>query len=135
MANTLQLKNDIKKLKTALASKGLSASIKNKLKGKLEKAEKDLKSTAPRKASSAKSAIANLKELVKKKKYSIYKKSGVDLKKDSEEPALPIGRRVSKGLKGNQYGNKKSSKGNVYYEYRANRLDVKQPSKTAKYPR
>ena len=42
MANTLQLKNDIKKLKTALASKGLSASIKNKLKGKLEKAEKVL---------------------------------------------------------------------------------------------
>ena len=135
MANTLQLKNDIKKLKTALASKGLSASIKNKLKGKLEKAEKDLKSTAPRKASNAKSTIASLKELVKKKKYSIYKKSGVDLKKDSEEPALPIGRRVSKGLKGNQYGNKKSSKGNVYYEYRANRLDVKQPSKTAKYPK
>ena len=135
MANTLQLKNDIKKLKTALASKSLSASIKNKLKGKLEKAEKDLKSTAPRKASTAKSTIASLKELVKKKKYSIYKKSGVDLKKDSEEPALPICRRVSKGLKGNQYGNKKSSKGNVYYEYRANRLDVKQPSKTAKYPK
>jgi hypothetical protein len=135
MANTLQLKNDIKKLKTALASKSLSASIKNKLKGKLEKAEKDLKSTAPRKATTAKSTIASLKELVKKKKYSIYKKSGVDLKKDSEEPALPIGRRVSKGIKGNQYGNKKSSKGNVYYEYRANRLDVKQPSKTAKYPK
>lgn len=135
MANTLQLKNDIKKLKTALASKSLSASIKNKLKGKLEKAEKDLKSTAPRKATTAKSTIASLKELVKKKKYSIYKKSGVDLKKDSEEPALPIGRRVSKGIKGNQYGNKKSSKGNVYYEYRPNRLDVKQPSKTAKYPK
>jgi hypothetical protein len=136
MANTLQLKNDIKKLKTALASKGLSASIKNKLKGKLEKAEKDLKSAAaPRKTTTTKSQLANLKELVKKKKYGIYKKSGVDLKKDSEEPALPIGRRVSKGLKGNQYGNKKSSKGNVYYEYRANRLDVKQPSKTAKYPK
>jgi len=136
MANTLQLKNDIKKLKTALASKGLSASIKNKLKGKLEKAEKDLKSAAaPRKTTTTKSQLASLKELVKKKKYSIYKKSGVDLKKDSEEPALPIGRRVSKGLKGNQYGNKKSSKGNVYYEYRANRLDVKQPSKSAKYPK
>jgi hypothetical protein len=135
MANTLQLKNDIKKLKTALASKGLSASIKNKLKGKLEKAQTDLKSTAPRKVSGAKSTIASLKELVKKKKYGVYKRSGVDLKKDAEEPALPIGRRVSKGIKGNQYGNKKSSKGNVYYEYRANRLDVKQPSKTAKYPK
>jgi len=56
MANTLQLKNDIKKLKTALASKGLSASIKNKLKGKLEKAEKDLKSAAaPRKTTTTKS--------------------------------------------------------------------------------
>jgi hypothetical protein len=136
MANTLQLKNDIKKLKTALASKGLSASIKNKLKGKLEKAEKDLKSAAaPRKTTTTKSQLANLKELVKKKKYSVYKRAGVDLKKDSEEPALPIGRRVSKGLKANQHGSKKGNKGNVYYEYRANRLDVKQPSKSAKYPK
>jgi hypothetical protein len=142
MATILKLKSDIKKLKGALASKGLSASIKGKLKTQLEKAQNELtsmqKGGKPRKTSTTKgtqSALANLKALVKKKKYGIYKGAGVDLKKDSEEPALAIGRRVSKGLKGNQYGSKKASKGNVYYEYRANRLDVKQPSKSAKYPK
>jgi hypothetical protein len=132
MANTLQLKNDIKKIKSALASKGLSATFKNKLKVKLEKAESDLKNSTPK---GAKATLTSLKEQVKKRGYGVYKGAGVDLKKDAEEPALAIGRRVSKGIKGNQYGNKKSSKGNVYYEYRANRLDVKQPSKTAKYPK
>jgi len=132
MANTLQLKNDIKKIKSALASKGLSATFKNKLKVKLQKAESDLKNSTPK---GAKATLTSLKEQVKKRGYGVYKGAGVDLKKDAGEPALPIGRRVSKGLKGNQYGTKKGNKGNVYYEYRANRLDVKQPSKTAKYPK
>jgi len=132
MANTLQLKNDIKKIKAALASKGLSATFKNKLKVKLQKAESDLKNSTPK---GAKATLTSLKEQVKKKGYGVYKGAGVDLKKDAGEPALPIGRRESKGLKANQYGTKKGNKGNVYYEYRANRLDVKQPSKTAKYPK
>jgi len=37
-------------------------------------------------------------------------------------------------LKANQFGSKKSNKGHVYYEYRKNRLDVKQPKKKQKYP-
>jgi hypothetical protein len=136
MANTLQLKNDIKKIKTALASKNLSATFKNKLKVKLQKAESDLKAATSKAApKGARATLTNLKEQVKKRGYGVYKGAGVDLKKDAEEPALAAGRRVSKGLKGNQYGNKKSSKGNVYYEYRANRIDVKQPSKSAKYPK
>jgi hypothetical protein len=135
MANTLQLKNDIKKIKAALASKGLSATFKNKLKVKLQKAESDLKSAKPAATKSAKSTLAKLKEQVKKKGYGVYKNAGVDLEKDADEPAMRVGRRVSKGLKANQHGNKKDNKGNVYYEYRANRLDVKQPSKKAKYPR
>jgi hypothetical protein len=132
MANTLQLKNDIKKIKTALASKNLSATFKNKLKVKLQKAESDLKASTPK---GARATLTSLKEQVKKRGYGVYKGAGVDLQKDAKEPALAAGRRVSKGLKGNQYGNKKSSKGNVYYEYRANRIDVKQPSKSAKYPK
>jgi hypothetical protein len=142
MANTLQLKNDIKKLKGALASKGLSASIKDKLRNQLKKAENELKSAkagaAPRKVSttkSTKSTLQSLKELVKKKKYGVYKNAGVDLEKDADEGAMAVGRRVSKGLKSNQFGSKKENKGNVYYEYRANRLDVKQPKGKQKYPK
>ena len=65
----------------------------------------------------------------------MYQNAGVYLKKDAQEGALATGRRVSKGLKGNQYGDKASSKGHVYYEYRANRLDVKQPKGKQKYPK
>ena len=142
MANTLQLKNDIKKLKLGLKSKGLSASIKDKLKTQLTKVENELKSAQagapPRKVSTTKStkdALDSLKQLIKKKGYGVYQNAGVDLKKDAQEGALATGRRVSKGLKGNQYGDKASSKGHVYYEYRANRLDVKQPKGKQKYPK
>jgi hypothetical protein len=40
---------------------------------------------------------------------------------------------VSKGLKANGSGTKAQNKGNVYYEYRLNRADVKQPPK--RYPK
>jgi hypothetical protein len=142
MANTLQLKNDIKKLKGALSSKGLSASIKDKLKNQLSKAENELKSSQagapPRKVSTTKStkdALDSLKQLIKKKGYGVYKNAGVDLKKDAQEGALATGRRTSQGLKGNQFKSKSESKGNTYYEYRANRLDVKQPKGKQKYPK
>jgi hypothetical protein len=142
MANTLQLKNDIKKLKLGLKSKGLSASIKDKLKTQLTKVENELKSAQagapPRKVSTTKStkdALDSLKQLIKKKGYGVYKNAGVDLKKDAQEGALATGRRTSQGLKGNQYKSKSESKGNTYYEYRANRLDVKQPKGKQKYPK
>jgi hypothetical protein len=142
MANTLQLKNDIKKLKLGLKSKGLSASIKDKLKTQLTKVENELKSAQagapPRKVSTTKStkdALDSLKQLIKKKGYGVYKNAGVDLKKDAQEGALATGRRTSQGLKGNQFKSKSESKGNTYYEYRANRLDVKQPKGKQKYPK
>jgi hypothetical protein len=65
----------------------------------------------------------------------VYQNAGVDLKKDAQEGALAIGRRTSQGLKGNQFKSKSESKGNTYYEYRANRLDVKQPKGKQKYPK
>jgi hypothetical protein len=61
-----------------------------------------------------------LKAIIKKKKYGAYRAQGVDLKKDADRPALPTGKRISKN-------------GNTYYEYRANRIDVKQPPK--RYPK
>ena len=142
MATALKLKNDIKKLKSAINSKATPKSFLPKLKAQLEKAENELASlksgAKPRKTSTTKGTektLSALEKLIQKKKYSVYKGAGVDLKKDAGEGALATGRRVSKGLKANQYGSKGDNKGNVYYEYRPNRLDVKQPKKAQKYPK
>ena len=142
MATTLKLRTDIKKLKGALSSKSLPAPIKAKLKAQLDKAQNELKAmqsgAKPRKVSTTKgtqTALTSLQKLVSKKKFSVYQGKGIDLKKDADQGALAIGYRVSKGIKGNQFGDAKSSKGNVYYEYRANRLDVKQPKGKQKYPK
>lgn len=142
MATAIKLKSDIKKLKKAIETKGISDSIKSKLRVQLEKAENELasmqKGGKPRKVSTTKSTastLSALQKLIKRKKYSAYQGKGVDLKKDAGQGALPYGKRESKGLKANQFGDKGDNKGNVYYEYRANRLDVKQPSKKARYPK
>ena len=127
MATALKLKKDINKLKAALRSKATPKSFIPKLKSQLEKAEADYESVkagkkaAPKKASKqVKSTMDKLKAIVKKKKYGAYRAQGVDLKKDADRPALPTGKRISKN-------------GNTYYEYRANRIDVKQPPK--RYPK
>lgn len=126
MATALKLRADIKKLKKALETKGISASVKDKLKTQLEKAEAELaavkKGKAPKTSSTkgTKTALSKLQSLVKRKKYGAYRAQGVDLKKDADRPALPSGKRKSKS-------------GNTYYEYRANRIDVKQPPK--RYPK
>lgn len=142
MATALKLKNDIKKLKAAINSKATPKSFVPKLKAQLEKAENELESLnkggKPRKTSTTKgtqTTLSALQKMVNKKKYKIYKNSGVDLKKDAVEGALATGRRISKGLKSNQWGSAEDNKGNVYYEYRPNRLDVKQPKKAQKYPK
>lgn len=142
MATALKLRSDIKKLKKGLEAKGVSASLKEKLKSQLQKAENELASLkktgkAPKKSSVAgtKVALTALQKLIQKKKYGVYQGAGVDLKKDAGEGALATGRRESKGLKSNQYGDKSDNKGNVYYEYRPNRLDVKQPKKRQSYPK
>ena len=57
----------------------------------------------------------------------------LDIEKDSKIPALPRGKRVSKGTGANQYG--KAKKGKVYYENRSNRTDVRQPSKKVAPPK
>lgn len=142
MATALKLRSDIKKLKKGLETKGVSASLKEKFKSQLQKAENELKSLkktgkAPKKSSVAgtKVALTALQKLIQRKKYGVYQGAGVDLKKDAGEGAFATGRRTSKGLKSNQYGDAKSNKGNTYYEYRPNRLDVKQPKKQQTYPK
>jgi hypothetical protein len=145
MATTLKLKADIKKLKAAIDRKGTPANILPKLKAQLEKVENELasmkKGASSRKVSTTKgttSTLSKLQKMVQSKKYSAYQGSNVDLKKDADEGALPIGRRISKGLKANGVsgkGNAKANKGRVYYEYRPNRLDVKQPKAKQTYPK
>jgi len=126
MATAIKLRSDIRKLKKAINTKGISSSVKDKLKSQLEKAENELagmkKGKKPAKTSTGgtKSVLSKLQSIIKKKKYGAYRAQGVDLKKDADRPALPIGKRKSKS-------------GNTYYEYRANRIDVKQPPK--RYPK
>jgi hypothetical protein len=142
MATAKKIQSDISSLKVAIRVAKNDA-IKKKLKSRLEMAENELASiksgAKPRKVSTSggtKSLLQRAKELVKKnKKFASYKGSGVDLEKDAKEGAFAIGRRVSKGIKGNQFASKDESKGNVYYEYRVNRLDVKQPKKKQTYPK
>jgi hypothetical protein len=99
-----------------------STSVLQKIKQANKKAEP--KKSTPAKKSTAKqpSALQKIKNQVKlNKNLSGYKKSGIDLLRDGNRPALPAGKRISKD-------------GNVYYENRLNRVDVRQPSKKVAKP-
>jgi len=99
-----------------------STSVLQKVKQANKKAEP--KKSTPAKKSTAKqpSALQKIKNQVKlNKNLSGYKKSGIDLLRDGNRPALPSGKRISKD-------------GNPYYEYRLNRVDVRQPSKKVAKP-
>ena len=141
MADKTKLKSDIRKLKSAIASKSTPKTIIPKLKSQLEKAENELANLSKGKKTksthaSTTATLSKLQTLVKKnKKYSIYKGSSTsNLQKDAERPALPMGKRTSQGLRANGSGSKKSNKGHTYYEYRRNRIDVKQPRSKQRYP-
>ena len=145
MATTTQLRADIDKLKKAIASKFTPKSAKSKLEAQLKKVEKELADkkagkTTTSTTASTKATFKSLKDLVRRtKELSIYKGSSEsNLQNDAERKALPSsavkGRRTSQGLRSNQYGDKGSNKGHIYYEYRKNRIDVKQPKSKQRYP-
>lgn len=115
MATALKLRADIKKYEAALKSKATPQSLKAKLENQLEKAKGDLADMRAKKPTEKKGKKGDLP-----KQFGAYKGSGVDIKKDSERPAKPVGKRKSKS-------------GKTYYEYRLNRIDIKQPPK--KYPK
>jgi hypothetical protein len=119
--NSSAIQKKIETLKKGLNNKFITASQKEKIKAQVEKLESQAKASAPKKASKpAATSLTRLQKMVNKKKYGIYKGAGVDLQKDSDRPAKAIGKRTSKS-------------GKTYYEYRANRIDVKQPPK--RYPK
>jgi hypothetical protein len=151
------IKKEIKDLKNALNTK-LDEKYKVKLREQLSKSEKTLAEMESAKTPTAKKTATKKSNVVAKKSTSVlkkikqaqksepkkstakqpsvlqkiksqiklnknlsgYKKSGIDLVRDADRPALPAGKRISKD-------------GNVYYENRLNRVDVKQPPK--RYPK
>jgi hypothetical protein len=128
MATSIKLKSDIKKIEAAIKSKATPKSLVPKLQAQLEKIKDELaslNSPKPKKGVTKTKVLSSLQKLKAKvkstKSLAGYKKSGIDLKKDADVPALPLGKRYSQ------------TTGNPYYEYRLNRADVKQPPK--RYPK
>jgi len=121
MATAIKLRSDIKKYEAAIKSKATPEKFKAKLKSQLDKAKDELQALKSSKKPTKAPKKAEKKQSAADKLRAKYKGSGVDLKKDAERPALPIGRRTAK----------KSKK--TYYEYRLNRLDIRQPPK--RYPK
>ena len=118
-AKTPTAKKNATKKANVVAKK--STSVLQKIKKANKKVEP--KKATPKKATTTKkpSVLQQLKSKIKlTKNLSGYKKSGIDLVRDADRPALPMGRRISKD-------------GNVYYENRLNRVDIKQPPK--RYPK
>jgi len=85
------------------------------------------------KTQSLKTALTDLKNKVGGKKFK-RATTGTDIKKDIAIPALKGGKRIvrTKGKTTNQYGTFKNQVGTTYYESRANRSDVNQPSEKRK---
>jgi len=85
------------------------------------------------KTQSLKTALTDLKNKVGVKKFK-RATTGTDIKKDIAIPALKGGKRIvrTKGKTTNQYGTFKNQVGTTYYESRANRSDVNQPSEKRK---
>lgn len=128
MATSIKLKSEIKTIEAAIKSKSTSKSLVAKLETQLDKLKSDLASLSsakPKKGVTKTKVLSSLQKLKAKikstKSLSGYKRSGIDIEKDADVPALPLGRRTAK------------TTGNTYYEYRLNRADVKQPPK--RYPK
>ena len=132
MATSIKLKSDIKKIEAAIKSKATPKSLVPKLQAQLEKIKDELaslNSPKPKKGVTKTKVLSSLQKLKAKvkstKSLAGYKNKiagkRVDLKKDAEVPALPLGKRYAQ------------TTGTPYYEYRLNRADVKQPPK--RYPK
>jgi hypothetical protein len=143
MATATELKKQIKALEANLKNKSkYKPNVVAKLEEKLKTAKSEL-SKLTKSTTKKPSVLQKLKKMVNSKAdLKIYKKpidkSGrkTDLKKDGDVSALPMGKRITQNVGGNRVAGKsgKAKKGNVYYEYRANRVDVRQPSVKVKRP-
>lgn len=96
------------------------------------------KAPTPSQTKSVRSAASSLSLTAKKRIMEAKKERArqgittkkLDILKDGKIKAIKkTGRRISQGLKGNQFKDKSEAKGNVYYEYRNNRYDKRPDSK------
>ena len=123
MASAIKLKNQVTKLEAAkkAASKAKNTKLSAKFQSQIEVLNSQIKALNKPTGSPA---VQAAKQLARdyKAKYGVNF-NGVDIQKDALVPAFKTGRRVSQGIKGNQFASKDEAKGNVYYEYRENRFD------------
>lgn len=123
MASAIKLKNQVTKLEAAkkAATKGKNTKLAAKFQSQIEVLKGQIKALNKPTGSPA---VQAAKQLARdyKAKYGVAF-NGVDIQKDALVPAFKTGRRVSQGIKGNQFASKGEAKGNVYYEYRENRID------------
>jgi hypothetical protein len=104
------------------------------------KARMEFQSEKKKAIRAEKTELADFKKSIGKINWlraTTYKKKdkivSTDIKKDKVIPALPSGKRYPKrGKTTNQYGTFDNSTKKPYWENRANRMDVNQPSKKAK---
>jgi hypothetical protein len=106
MATVTEIKAKIEKLEKGLKLKAISTLQKVKMRKQIKELKSEL-------ADAQKSAKKPTKKATTKRKAKFNEQ-------DAQRPAKPVGRRTS-------------ASGNVYYEYRENRSDKKQPPK--RYPR
>jgi hypothetical protein len=123
MASAIKLKNQVTKLEAAkkAATKGKNTKLAAKFQSQIEVLKGQIKALNKPTGSPAVQAAKQLAREYKAK-YGVSF-NGIDIEKDALVPAFKTGRRVSQGIKGNQFASKKESKGHVYYEYRENRID------------
>jgi hypothetical protein len=118
-------------------SSKLTADQKNKVKAALDKLYNGLKEQNEKQAAPPTGKKAALKDFKNKVGPSAYKRatSGTTVKKDIEIPAKKPGKRYpAAGKTSNQYGTFQNNPKKPYWENRANRIDVNQPSKKV-YPK
>jgi hypothetical protein len=123
MASAIKLKNQVTKLEAAkkAATKGKNTKLAAKFQSQIEVLKGQIKALNKPTGSPAVQAAKQLAREYKAK-YGVSF-NGIDIEKDALVPAFKTGRRVSQGIKGNQFASKGEAKGNVYYEYRENRID------------
>lgn len=123
MASAIKLKNQVTKLEAAkkAATKGKNTKLAAKFQSQIEVLKGQIKALNKPTGSPAVEAAKQLAREYKAKYGVAY--NGIDIEKDAIVPAMKTGRRVSQGIKGNQFASKGEAKGNVYYEYRENRID------------
>lgn len=99
-----------------------------------KRAKRDYESEKKKAISEEKQKVSEFKKQVGKIKFT-RATTKTDIKKDKVLPALPSGKRYPKrGTTTNKYGTFKNDPKRPYWENRANRMDVNQPSKSV-YPK